>query len=174
MKAHFSKRFFLSLFSSFSFFFLHAQGGNAITQGPSTASPHAKLDDLSWIAGSWEGEAFGAKTEEVWASPKGTSMMGMFKLYDDEAVVFYELMTIREVDSTLFLQIKHFNNDLKGWEEKDETVDFRLLDIAENRVYFEGLTFEKISANAINVYVLINHESGDLTEEKFAYTRIKE
>lgn len=131
-------------------------------------SPKATLEDVSWIEGHWKGEAFGGITEEIWSPPLGDSMMFSFKLVADNKVVFYELGGIREVDSTLVFQLKHFGNDFKGWEEKDETIDAKLVKIEGNRVYFEGFTFEKVNESEIAIYVLI--EEKDKTEEvKFNY-----
>jgi hypothetical protein len=60
---------------------------------------------------------------------------------------------------------------LRGWEEKDETVDFRLVKIERNKVYFEGFTIEKVSENQMNIWVLI--ESKDSAEEVlFGYKRM--
>lgn len=133
-------------------------------------SPAVQIDELAWIAGNWQGEAFGARTEEVWNLPSGGSMMGMFKLFSDKEVMFYELMTIRQTGKTILMQLKHFNNDLKGWEEQNETVDFKFVKIDKNIVYFDGLTFERVSENEMNVYVVIEEDKGSVTEEKFAYT----
>lgn len=126
-------------------------------------SPKATLEDVSWIQGRWKGEAFGGITEEIWSPPLGDSMMFSFKLVADDKVVFYELGGIREVDGTLIFQLKHFGNDFKGWEEKDETLDAKLVKIESDRAYFEGFTFEKKNENEINIYVLI--EEKGLTEE---------
>jgi hypothetical protein len=41
--------------------------------------PPATLDEVSWFAGSWSGEAFGGTFEEVWNPPSEGSMVGMFK-----------------------------------------------------------------------------------------------
>jgi hypothetical protein len=41
----------------------------------------------------------------------------------------------------------------------------------ENKVYFTGMTIEKVSDNEINIYVAIE-DNGSTTEEKFSYTRI--
>lgn len=68
------------------------------------------------------------------------------------------------------LRLKHFHDDLKGWEEKNETVDFPLVKVTENRVYFDGFTFEKISDTEMNVYVVIGPEE-NLQEAKFPYKR---
>ena len=79
-------------------------------------------------------------------------MMGAFKLVNNDQVSFYEIMTIRETAGTLLLQLKHFHGDLKGWEEKDETVDFPLVKVIDGKVFFDGFTIERISDNEVNVY----------------------
>lgn len=130
-----------------------------------------KLENISWISGNWKGEAFGGITEENWSKPSGDSMMATFKLIIDNKVSFYEIEIIREVENTLILQLKHFNNDLKGWETKDETVDFPLKRITKNNVVFEGMVFEKVNNNEMNIYVDIHQEDGTIETVKFNYTK---
>ena len=95
--------------------------------------------------------------------------MATFRLIVDNKVSFYEIETITEENGTLILRLKHFHSDLKGWEEKDETIDFPLVKLEADRAYFEGLTFEKISDNEMNVYVMIGNGDGKAEEVKFAY-----
>ncbi len=134
-------------------------------------TPSSKLDSIKWIVGNWKGEAFGGQTEENWAAPSGGSMMATFKLIDSGKVIFYEFEIIREIENTLILQLKHFDNDLKGWEAKDETIDFKLKEITLNKVIFEGMTFEKIGENEMNVYVDIQQDDGKVETVKFNYTK---
>ncbi len=129
-----------------------------------------KLENIAWISGNWKGEAFGGQTEENWSKPSGGSMMATFKLINDGKVSFYEIEIIREIENSLILQLKHFNNDLKGWETKDETVDFPLKRITSTKVEFEGMTFEKVSDNEMNVYVDVKHNYGTETI-KFNYKK---
>ena len=130
-----------------------------------------KLENIAWISGTWHGEAFGGQTEEIWSEPSGDSMMATFKLINDGKVSFYEIEIIREIENSLILQLKHFNNDLKGWETKDETVDFPLIEITQKRVVFEGMIFEKISDMEMNVYVDIHNEDGSIENVKFNYKK---
>ena len=130
-----------------------------------------KIENCAWIAGNWRGEAFGGQTEENWSEPSGGSMMATFKLINDGQVSFYEIEIIREVENTLILQLKHFNNDLKGWETKDETVDFPLKKITATKVVFEGMTFEKVSDNEMNVHVDIKNKKGEVDVVKFNYKK---
>ena len=144
---------------------------NMLTYDDSLGSPDASLSAISWLAGHWRGEAFGGIAEEIWSPPLGGSMMGSFKLVANGEVSFYEIETISEVNNTLILKLKHFHANLKGWEEKDETVDFRLVKVTENKVYFDGFTIERISASEINIYVVV--KNGDQKQEvKFNYKRV--
>ena len=129
-----------------------------------------KLENIKWIAGTWHGEAFGGITEEIWSEPSGGSMMATFKLINEGKVTFYEIEVIREVENSLILQLKHFGPDLKGWETKDETVDFPLKEITETKVIFEGMTFEKISDTEMNIYVDIK-DKGKIETVKFNYKK---
>jgi len=131
-----------------------------------------KLENITWISGTWKGEAFGGIVEEIWSEASGRSMMASFKLINDGKVTFYEIEIIREVENSLVLQLKHFGNDLKGWETKDETVNFPLKEITPNKVVFEGMTFEKIGDNGMNVYVDIKNED-KVETVKFNYKKEK-
>ena len=58
----------------------------------------------------------------------------------------------------------------KGWETKDETVDFPLKEITPTKVVFEGITFEKVGDNQLNIFVDIE-ENGKIETVKFNYTK---
>jgi hypothetical protein len=130
-----------------------------------------KLENIKWISGNWKGEAFGGQTEENWSEPSGGSMMATFKLINDGEVSFYEIEIIREIENSLILHLKHFDTDLKGWETKNETVDFPLLKLTATQVIFKGMSFEKVSDNEMNVYVDIKNDNGDIELVKFNYKK---
>lgn len=146
------------------------QAQNTLTLNGSE-KPQAQLEDVAWISGCWRGEAMGGQTEEIWARPSGGSMMGSFKLMEKGEVMFYELCTITEVEGSLLLRIKHFTGTLVGWEEKDKSVEFPLVKVTSDRVYFEGLTFERVGQDTLNIYVVIEEKEGAPVEVKFPYTR---
>ena len=138
----------------------------------SGTSPKASIQDLQWIAGHWRGEAFGGQTEEIWSPPLGGSMMCVFRLINNGQVSFYEIVSLAEENSSLIIRLKHFHRDLKGWEEKDKTVDFPLVKIEGTRAYFDGMTFEQINKDELNVYVMIG-KAGEEKEVLFKYFRVK-
>lgn len=146
----------------------HAQ--NTLSLKTGEHSPKASLDQITWMEGHWKGEAFGGITEEIWSPPLGGSMMFSFKLVVDNAVQFYELGHIRAVDDTLVFELKHFEGDLKGWEEKEEVQRFKLVKVAGNRLYFDGFTFEQVSPEEVNIYGLI-HQNGTAEEMVFNYKK---
>ena len=98
-------------------------------------------------------------------------MVGSFKLSSNSKVKFYEIEIIREVADSLVLQLKHFNHDLKGWEEKEQTVDFPLVKIEDNAAYFDGFTIRKISADEMHMFVVFSREA-ELKEASFKYKRV--
>lgn len=163
------KNLFLVVFSLIS---LHSLAQNTIALGEDS-SPNAKLSDVEWIQGHWRGEAFGGEIEEIWSPPLGGSMMGSFKMVMKDEVSFYELMHIQENEGTLLLQIRHFNQDFTGWETQNESVDFALVKMDKNHVYFDGLTFEKISKDQMNVHVLVSEKGEEPKEATFRYNRFR-
>ena len=146
---------------------------NTISYTEKGISPKATLNDVSWVAGHWKGEAFGGIAEEIWSPPLGDSMMFVFKLATKGKVQFYEVGHIQQRDETLILQLKHFHGSLKGWEEKDDTVDFKLVKMDGNKVYFDDFTIERISENEINMYVVVADANGSSEEVKFNYKRVQ-
>ena len=150
---------------------LSCQAQNTFSFEEGATSPKATLADVSWVTGHWKGEAFGGITEEIWSPPLGDSMMFVFKLVAESKVQFYEIGHIQQLNETLLLQLKHFHGTLKGWEEKDETVDFKLVKLENNRVYFDDFTLEKVNEQEINIYVVIGHDDGSKEEVKFNYKR---
>lgn len=130
------------------------------------------LKEFAWIAGQWHGEALGGKFEETWNAPMGKSMMGMFKLSKDEGVSFYEILTIVEENDTVLLRLKHFDNKLVGWEEKDKSIEFPFVSVSKTEAIFDGLKFVKIDENTMHILVKIKRGAA-VSELKFVCNRVK-
>jgi len=141
--------------------------------GPGAKSPDATLADVAWLAGRWVGPVLGGDAEEIWSPPNAGAMMGICRLVRDGKVVFYELLTLVEEDGSLILRLKHFNPDLTGWEEKQETIDFRLVSLRERGVDFEGMSLHRVGDAELTVYVAIEGKDGALHEEAFRYERTR-
>lgn len=132
--------------------------------------PVATLADAAWLVGSWTGTAFGQNFEETWNPPSAGSMVGLFKLYDDDGVSFYEILLLTVEEGTLSLKVKHFNADFTAWEEKGDYVDFRLVKLEDDALHFGGMSFYRRDDDTIDGYIVMR--SGEkVTEHHLAYER---
>ena len=153
-----------------SFSLLSAQ--NTLTLADGETRPEADINRVAWLEGHWKADALGGVAEEYWSAPAGDAMMGMFRLLREDRPVFYEIFTITEESGSLLLRIKHFHPDLKGWEEKDDTVDFPLVKITDDGVWFDGLTMLKTDSDHLMVYVRSESRDGTISELMFPYQRV--
>jgi hypothetical protein len=145
---------------------------NTLKLNAGSDSSPAAIEDMSWLAGHWTGEDSGGLSEEIWSPPRNGAMMGMYRFLEKDKTVFYELMTIVQEKGSLVLRIKHFRSDLKGWEEKDKTNDFRFIFKKEGAFYFEGMTFKPQGKNSVVIFVATRSKDGSVGEEKFTYKRL--
>jgi hypothetical protein len=135
-------------------------------------SPPATLDAVAWLAGHWEGEGLGGHNEELWSPPRAGVMMGMYRLVKQDRPALFEFLMIVEESGTLVLKLKHFNPDFTGWEEKDRTVDFRLVEVEERAVHFSGLSFVRAGEDGLRIYLLLSdRKTGQTREEEFKLRR---
>jgi len=132
----------------------------------------AKIEDLSWFSGNWIGAGMGNYSQEVWAKPNAHSMMGMFQMIKDNKVIFYELIHIVESQGGLLMQLKHFNADLKGWEEKDDTVKFELIKIEGQKAWFNGMTYQR-KGDELKVWVAMKQKDGTFEEAEFLFKLVE-
>lgn len=159
------KKLLLLILINFSIF-CNAQ--KTLQYNDEKGSPSATLQDVKWLAGNWKGTSPFGVCQENWDEPSGNTMMFCFKMMTDNKVTFYELGHIIEKDKTLLLQMKHFGGDLKAWETGEVSEDFKFIKIDKNKIYFDGLTYEKVSETAMNVHVYFEESKEEVT---FSYTK---
>lgn len=138
--------------------------------GPDEPRPAATIDDADWLVGSWTGTAFGQNFEETWNPPSAGTMIGLFKLYGDDGVAFYEIMLLSVEDGTLSLKVKHFNADFTAWEDKEDFVNFRLVRKDDDALHFGGISFYKRGEDAIDGYIVMR-SGDDVREHHLQYQR---
>lgn len=131
----------------------------------------ATIEDVAWLAGYWKGEGLGGICEEFWTGLSQDSMTGLFRLVKDGKTVFQEIFTITEQGNSLILKLKHFNPDLTGWEEKNQTIDFPLVRVAPNEAFFDGLTYRKLPDGALQIFLRLSMKDGKSVEEEFRFER---
>lgn len=147
---------------------------NTVRLAPGEPRPKATVADLAWLAGQWEGEGLGGAVDEVWSAPAGGAMVGYFRLVVGNKPVFYEIMTLLEAEGSVEMRLKHVHPDMKGWEEKDAFVTFKLVRHDDTGAYFEGLTFRRAGPDRIDVFLALrDRKTGTVREEKFVYRRVR-
>jgi len=134
-------------------------------QNPGTGN----LSQLEWLIGYWTGEGFGGQCEEVWMPEIDGNMIGTFRFWSEERLIFTEFMNLVQEGNTFSMKLKHFNPDLSGWEANEEWTVFKLIEVGENSVWFDGLTMIH-SDNEIKLYLAMT-ENGVETIEELTYQR---
>lgn len=125
------------------------------------AAPGATLADVAFIAGHWKGEMGSSLSEEIWASPSGDNMMGMWRLVAGGQVKLFEFLNIvQEAEGPVF-RLRHFDRQGVGREEKDKPVVLKLVSLKPREAAFEGpeysgagtvrLTYRRPSDQALSV-----------------------
>ncbi len=92
-----------------------------ILLGFSSASYEKNEHDYAWLAGHWQGEAFGGTTETIWSPPsEDGTMVGLFRLFNaDGSIGVYQFILLDRTG----MRVKHFTSDLVGWESKRKVCD---------------------------------------------------
>ncbi len=131
-----------------------------------------KVEDFSWMAGSWSCAIWDGVAEEYWMVPQSNSMAGMFRFSADDSLRFLEIFTLEQSGRSVTLKLKHFDAGLQGWEEQDDCVSFVLVYQEPNRAYFDGMTYILRDPDHLDVFVLMDHGDGTQEELHFPYFRI--
>jgi hypothetical protein len=138
--------------------------------GEGEASPPARIEAISWLQGHWVGEGLNGKAEDVISPAADGQMMGMFRhLKADGSINFYEFYVFAEHEGSLTQRLKHFSLPLTSWEEKDEFVEFPLVAIEDNTVYFDGLSYVLGQDGDLTVVVRIDEGRNAV----FRYRRVE-
>lgn len=136
-------------------------------------SPPATLEQMDWIVGQWRGDGIGGNPAmESWLPAMGGTMVGSFVQADaDGEVQFTEHLYLMEEEGTVVLRLKHFNADLTGWEERDDMLTFRLLEMADCAAYFRGLTLRCDGDDGLLAAVRMSTSDGSISELVFRLRR---
>lgn len=125
----------------------------------------------AWLAGSWEGDGFGGRSEEVWSAPsEDGKMMGTYRHHKgDGKLNFYEFLILDEAG----IRLKHFTPELVSWEEKEDFISFEMISYDEKTIEMKGLTFQLITPDQMEIYLKLKGNDGVVRTEVFHMTRRK-
>lgn len=134
----------------------------------------ATLADFAALAGHWRGTGFGgAEVEEFWTAPDGASMCALFRMTRAGRAQVYEFVLLVPVGDSVEMRLKHFTSELRGWEEKDRWVTFRLVKRTPTEFFFEGLTYRlEDNGGTLRVF-LVTSAQGNSSEHELVYRRVR-
>lgn len=162
----------LAFVFSLSLAALPAQAQETRAAVPGAAPPPARLAELGWLVGTWEGQGITGPAREIYFPAMGGQMAGHFTQSRGDGIWFYEIVTIVERGNSLSYRLRHFNADLTGWEERNEVRDFPLVAREGDAYYFDGLTIRRDGADGMIGAVRVDNADGTSREAVFRYRRV--
>jgi len=126
------------------------------------------VNNLSWLTGTWQGPIDGNLLEEMWLSPRAGTIVALVCSTNELGTQFVEIIHIKEVNSTLELQLQLFDNSLSPASPKAHS--FELTKIDERYVSFKGissgahrtLSYERPQRDVF--YIRFQPQEGDAVE----------
>ena len=145
----------------------------ALAQAPPAPppSPPAKIEQMAWLAGYWEGEGLGGQMEDIWMPPRNGVILGAFRLTKADGKGFYELFAIEEFEGSLRFVVKHFHPNWVGWEEKDQALKMPLRKLGENEFSFGGVGFRREGNETLLVDPTMRMKDGSTRTEVLRFKR---
>jgi len=147
---------------------------------PAIATPKATLADFAWLEGRWQGTWGPRVAEQSWTSPKAGTMLGTFRLVEDEKTLVLELFALMEKPDAINFYIRHFTPALVPWEKTDATF-LRLASFDATKAIFENpvdgepkhSVVTRVDADTFILRSEIIPEGGDLQVIEITYHRQK-
>jgi len=96
------------------------------------------VEELSWLTGNWEGPINGNILEETWLEPRAGTIIALVRMTNELGTDFVEIIHIKELNSTLELHLKLFDNALSPTTPKAHK--FELTKIDKDYISFKGIS----------------------------------
>ncbi len=128
------------------------------------AEHHAKVENLSWLSGSWDGQMGPNVLEENWSLPRSGSIASLVRQTGPDGMGMVEIVFIEEADGTLDLYLQQWDS---GFSPRSPAAQkMTMSDMTENSVTFKavgegGLAQLKYSRPAIDAFHIDVVTAGD-------------
>ena len=98
--------------------------------------PAAKVSDLAWMTGHYEGATGNGSLEENWAEPDGGSIASLVRSTADGMTTMIELIVIEEAGDSLTLRLKQWDPGMEPRAEGFQVME--LIEIGDHTVVFKN------------------------------------
>jgi len=147
---------------------------------PDSAQLKASIADFSWLEGRWQGTWGPRVAEQTWLAPKAGTMLGTFRLVENEKVLVLELFTLVQKPEGIDFYFRHFTPELVPWEKTDATI-LKLASLDAKRADFENpnngqpkhAILLRVDADTYTSRAEIVPEQGDSQTIEITYHRVK-
>lgn len=129
------------------------------------------VEDLAWLAGRWTGDGLGGTCEEIWSPPMAGAMVGTFRHFKNGEPVFYELLLLTVQEGQVVMKVKHFTPGFEAWEEKADSITFRLKELTPTRADFGGLVMNRVGDDRLQINLTFVESDGSRRVEQFDFSR---
>lgn len=135
-------------------------GPTAKAEPCATPDSPIALHDLAWLEGSWHGTDGEKSWEEHWSAPEAGGIVGMFRMYEGEALITYELVLIEQIEGRLVYHLRHFGREMEAWE--DGPLTFGLAESSRESILFKAnkeqagptyIRYTRTGENSMDVWV---------------------
>lgn len=97
------------------------------------------LDDLAFLEGHWQAEAFGGTIEEFWLPAHGDVVHCVFRAASDGATSFSEYVQVTLEGEQVVMRFAHFRPDYTTWEGDGPVMELRLATARAGFLRFEAM-----------------------------------
>jgi hypothetical protein len=106
-------------------------------QSAAPAATSAKVSDLAFFSGRWEGRVDNNKIEQVCSTTDPATLMCMFRLMGARGTEMIELYTIRDTAGGVEEKVRFFSPDLQE-DPNDKELTMRMVSFSPDRIVFEN------------------------------------
>jgi Domain of unknown function (DUF6265) len=153
-----------------------AKAAAALAAPEAASSPN--LSDFSWLEGRWRGDWGPRVAEQIWTAPKAGTMVGDFRLIENDKVLVIEFFTLLEKNGGINFYFRHFTPELVPWEKSDATL-LKLTAVEAKKIDFENpangkpkrVVFTRIDTDTYTWRSEIITERGDPQVVEITYHR---
>ena len=127
-----------------------------ITPSSAFSNDHAKVTDLSWLTGSWDGRLSLTILEQNWSLPRSGTIASLVRQTGPEGIGMVEIVYIEEAEGTLNLYFQQWDVGFKSRTPAAQKMT--MTEITKNSVTFTavddgGLSVLKYSRPAENSFL---------------------
>ena len=98
---------------------------------------HAKVENLSWLTGSWDGQLGPNVLEENWSLPRSGSIASLVRQTGPDGMGMVEMVFIEEANGTLELHLQQWDS---GFSPRTPSAQkMTMSDMTENSVTFQAV-----------------------------------